>query len=238
MSDYLYIPESLCKLIFEISKPTLFKMPFYCYGLDLSKTLHLHIDQQLDHPQKIAQAHPKRQHEYLCGRILAQAVLKHHFGLNRPITSMQEHLPIWPTHVLGSISHSQNKLIVALSDKASYLGIDIEHWVTSKFAQESAHLILTPSELELWKVKVSKFFDFSQFVSLIFSVKESLYKAVYPIAKQYIDFLEAFVVDIDFENKKLTLAFTSEIQQRYQLLERYDGGWKVEQDCILTWVFP
>lgn len=237
VSDYLYIPESLCKLIFEISKPTLFKMPFYCYGLDLSKTLHLHIDQQLDHPQKIAQAHPKRQHEYLCGRILAQAVLKHHFGLDRPITSMQEHLPIWPTHVLGSISHSQNKLIVALSNNAIYLGIDIEHWVSSEFAQESAHLILTPSELELWKIKASEFFDFSQFVSLIFSVKESLYKAVYPIAKQYIDFLEASVVDIDFENQKLFLVFTSEIRNRHQLLEHYQGGWKVEQDHIMTWVF-
>jgi len=237
VSDYLYIPESLCKLIFEISKPTLFKMPFYCYGLDLSKTLHLHIDQQLKPPKLIAQAHPKRQHEYLYGRILAQAVLKHHFGLDQPLTSLHEHLPIWPTHVLGSISHSQNKLIVALSDKASYLGIDIEHWVTSKFAQESAHLILTPSELELWKIKAYEFFDFSQFVSLIFSVKESLYKAVYPLAKQYIDFLEAFVVDIDFENQKLILAFAPEIRNRYQLLEQYQGGWKVEQDYIMTWIF-
>lgn len=237
VSDYLYIPESLCKLIFEISKPTLFKMPFYCYGLDLSKTLHLHIDQQLKPPKLIAQAHPKRQHEYLCGRILAQAVLSHHFGLDQPLTSMHEHLPVWPTHVLGSTSHSQNKLIIALSDKASYLGIDIEHWVSSEFAQESAHLILTPSEFELWKVKVFECIDFAQFVSLIFSVKESLYKAVYRIAKQYIDFLEASVVDIDFENQTLTLAFTSEIRNRYQLLEHYQGGWKVEQDYIMTWVF-
>jgi len=237
VSDYLYIPESLCGLVFEISKPILFKMPFYCYGLDLSKTLHLHIDQQLKPPKLIAQAHPKRQHEYLYGRILAQAVLKHHFSLDQPLTSMHEHLPVWPTHVLGSISHSQNKLIVALSNNANYLGIDIEHWVSSEFAQESTHLILTPFEFELWKIKAYEFFDFSQFVSLIFSVKESLYKAVYPIAKQYIDFLEASVVDIDFENKKLTLAFTSEIQQRYQLLERYDGGWKVEQDYIMTWIF-
>ncbi len=237
VSDYLYIPESLCGLIFEISKPILFKMPFYCYGLDLSKTLHLHIDQQLEHPPKIVQAHPKRQHEYLCGRILAQAVLKHHFGLDQPLTSMHEHLPVWPPHVLGSISHSQNKLIVALSDKAGYLGIDIEHWVTPEFAQESTHLILTPSEFDLWKGKAAEFFDFARYVSLIFSVKESLYKAVYPTAKQYIDFLEASIVDINFENQTLTLTFLPEIQQRYQLLEQYQGGWAVEQDHIMTWVF-
>jgi enterobactin synthetase component D len=237
VSDYLYISESLCSLIFEISKPILFKMPFYCYGLDLSKTLHLHIDQQLEHPPKIVQAHPKRQHEYLCGRILAQAVLKHHLDLDQPLTSMYEHLPVWPTHVLGSISHSQNKLIVALSHNAIYLGIDIEHWVSSEFAQESAHLILMPSEIELWKIKASKFFDFSQFVSLIFSVKESLYKAVYPIAKQYIGFLEASIVDINLKNQTLTLSFLPEIQQSYQLLEQYQGGWAVEQDYIMTWVF-
>ncbi|WP_347016036.1 4'-phosphopantetheinyl transferase superfamily protein [Acinetobacter seifertii] len=237
MSHYLYIPEQLSKSIFEISNPIFFTSELFCYGLDLSKTHHLHIDQRLDHPLKIAQAHPKRQQEYLYGRVLAQAILSHHFGLDQSITSMHEHLPIWPTHVLGSISHSQNKLIVALSNNAIYLGIDIEHWVTSEFAQESANLILTPSEFDLWKSKASEFFDFARYVSLIFSVKESLYKAVYPTAKQYIDFLEASIVDINFENQTLTLTFLPEIQQRYELLEQYQGGWTIEQDHIMTWVF-
>lgn len=237
MSNYLYIPEQLSKSIYEISSPIFFTSELFCYGLDLSQTTHLHLDQQLEHPLKIAQACVKRKNEYLYGRVLAQAVLNHHFGLDQSITSMHEHLPIWPTHVLGSISHSQNKLIVALSNNAVYLGIDIEHWVTSEFAQESAHLVLTPSEFDLWKNKAAEFFDFAGYVSLIFSVKESLYKAVYPTAKQYIDFLEASIVDIDFENQILTLNFLTEIQQRYQLLEQYQGGWVVEQDHILTWVF-
>lgn len=237
MSNYLYIPEQLSKSIYEISNPIFFTSELLCYGLDLSQTMHLYIDQQLEHPLKIAQACVDRKNEYLCGRVLVQAVLNHHFGLDQPITSMYEPLPIWPSHVLGSISHSQNKLIVGLSNSALYLGIDIEHWVTSEFAQESAHLILTPSEFDLWKSKAAEFFDFARYVSLIFSVKESLYKAVYPTAKQYIDFLEASIVDINFENQKLTLTFLPEIQQCYQLLEQYQGGWAVEQDHIMTWVF-
>lgn len=237
VSHYLYIPEPLSKSIYEISNPIFFTSELFCYGLDLSKTHHLHIDQQLEHPLKIAQARVERKNEYLCGRVLAQAVLSHHFGLDQSITSMHEHLPIWPSHVLGSISHSQNKLIVALSNNANYLGIDIEHWVTSEFAQESAHLVLTPSEFDLWKNKAVEFFDFACYVSLIFSIKESLYKAVYPTAKQYIDFLEASIVDINFENQTLMLTFLPEIQQRYQLLEYYDGGWTIEQDHIMTWVF-
>lgn len=237
MSHYLYIPEQVSKSIYEISSPIFLTSELFCYGLDLSQTKHLHIDQRLEHPLKIAQARVERKNEYLCGRVLAQAILNHHFGLDQPITSMYEPLPIWPSHVLGSISHSQNNLIVALSCHAVYLGIDIEHWVTSKFAQESAHLVLTPSEFDLWKNKAAEFFDFAHYVSLIFSIKESLYKAVYPTAKQYIDFLEASIVDINFENQKLTLTFLPEIQQRYQLLEQYQGGWAVEQDYIMTWVF-
>ncbi|QNX10347.1 4'-phosphopantetheinyl transferase superfamily protein [Acinetobacter seifertii] len=237
MSNYLYIPEQISKSIYEISSPIFLTSQLFCYGLDLSQTTHLHIDQRLEHPLKIAQARVERKNEYLCGRVLAQAVLNHHFGLDQSITSMHEHLPIWPTHVLGSISHSQNKLIVALSSNAVYLGIDIEHCVTSEFAQESAHLILTPCELELWKNKACECFDFAHYVSLIFSIKESLYKAVYPTAKQYIDFLEAFILDINFKNQTLTLTFLQEIQQRYQLLEQYEGGWAVEQNHIMTWVF-
>lgn len=237
MSNYLYIPEQLSKSIYEISNPIFFTSELFCYGLDLSQTMHLHIDQRLEHPLKIAQARVERKNEYLCGRVLAQAVLNHHFSLDQPITSMHEALPIWPSHVLGSISHSQNKLIVALSNNAIYLGIDIEHWVTSEFAKESAHLILTPSEFALWKTRACEFFDFAGYVSLIFSIKESLYKAVYPTAKQYIDFLEASIIDINFENQTLTLNFLLEIQQRYQLLEQYQGGWTIEQDHIMTWVF-
>lgn len=237
VSNYLYISEQISKSIYEISNPIFLTSGLFCYGLDLAKTQHLHIDQQLEHPLKIAQARVERKNEYLCGRVLAQAILNHHFGLDQPITSMHEHLPIWPSRVLGSISHSQNKLIVALSNNAIYLGIDIEHWVTSEFAQESAHLILTPSEFDLWKTKACEFFDFAHYVCLIFSIKESLYKAVYPTAKQYIDFLEASLVDINFENQTLTLTFLPEIQQRYQLLEQYQGGWAVEQDHIMTWVF-
>jgi 4'-phosphopantetheinyl transferase EntD len=237
LSNYLYIPEQISKSIYEISSPIFLTSQLFCYGLDLSQTTHLHIDQRLEHPLKIAQARVERKNEYLCGRVLAQAVLNHHFRLDQPVTSMYEPLPIWPTHVLGSISHSQNKLIVALSNNAIYLGIDIEHWVTSEFAQESAHLVLTPSEFDLWKGKATEFFDFSHYVSLIFSVKESLYKAVYPTAKQYIDFLEASVTNIDFENQTLMLTFLPEIQQRYQLLEQYQGGWTIEQDHIMTWVF-
>lgn len=237
MSHYLYIPEQISKSIYEISSPIFLTSELFCYGLDLSQTKHLHIHQHLEHPQKIAQAGIARKNEYLCGRVLAQAVLNYHFGLYQPITSMHEPLPIWPTHVLGSISHSKNKLIVALSNNAVYLGVDIEHWVTSEFAQESAHLVLTPSEFDLWKSKACEFFDFARYVSLIFSVKESLYKAVYPTAKQYIDFLEASIIDINFENKTLTLTFLPEIQQRYQLLEQYQGGWVVERDHIMTWVF-
>lgn len=237
VSHYLYIPEQISKSIYEISSPIFLTSELFCYGLDLSQTKHLHIDQRLEHPLKIAQARIERKNEYLCGRVLAQAVLNHHFGLDQPITSMYEPLPIWPTHVLGSISHSQNKLIVALSNNAVYLGIDIEHWVTSESAQESAHLVLTPSEFDLWKTKACEFFDFARYVSLIFSVKESLYKAVYPTAKQYIDFLEASIVDVNFKNQTLTLSFLTEIQQRYQLLEQYEGGWVVEQNHIMTWVF-
>ncbi|MBJ9425484.1 4'-phosphopantetheinyl transferase family protein [Acinetobacter seifertii] len=237
MSHYLYIPEQISKSIYEISSPIFLTSELFCYGLDLSQTTHLHIDQRLEHPLKIAQARVERKNEYLCGRVLVQAVLNHHFGLDQPITSMHEPLPIWPSHVLGSISHSQNKLIVALSCHAVYLGIDIEHWVTSEFAQESADLVLTPSEFDLWKSKACEFFEFARYVSLIFSIKESLYKAVYPTAKQYIDFLEASIVDINFENQTLTLTFLPEIQQRYQLLEQYQGGWVVEQDHIMTWVF-
>lgn len=100
--------------------------------------------------------------------------------------------PRWPESISGSISHKKGRVIIAVaaSKEVRSLGVDIEVLMETEQAERVATRILTPDEL--LHVHPS---HIAKTVSLIFSAKESLYKALYPDVKRYIDFQGAEIVD-------------------------------------------
>ena len=168
--------------------------------------------------------------------MLAQAILKQYFNETHSITSLQYKLPIWSDGIIGSISHSNDLVVVAISSHSKYLGIDLEYIVATSFSEESMQLILTQFEQELWQTGKIEHLSFCEYLTLIFSLKESLYKAVFPVAQSYIDFLEATVVEIDIKRQMVRLKFNQDIQQRYKLRFEYQGFWVFQQDHVITWV--
>ena len=126
--------------------------------------------------------------------------------------------------------------MVAISSQTECLGIDLEHIVDITFVQESAQLILTQSEQTLWQREKTMFISFREYLTLIFSLKESLYKAVYPITQSYIDFLEVAVVRIDIEKQIAIFKFDEKIQKNHGLYTEYQGFWNFKDDYVVTWV--
>ncbi|TVT81648.1 4'-phosphopantetheinyl transferase family protein [Acinetobacter colistiniresistens] len=190
----------------------------------------------LERPDYLIHASTKRLNEFFAGRILAQAILKQHFDCSIGITSEQSKLPLWPQGLIGSISHSDDLVIVAISSHSEYLGIDIERIVETSFAEESAALILTPFEQSLWQTEISQALNFCEYLTLIFSLKESLYKAVYPVAQNYIDFLEAEMVEMNLTKQSVMLKFDQKIMRRYGLRHEYCGFWQFNNDSVITYV--
>lgn len=209
---------------------------FITYQIDLESlnTLSLNFDEH--HPTYLRQACKKRIIEFCSARLLAQMMLRRHFKVTTSITSLTEKLPQWPLGIKGSISHSQNKVVVVVSTQVHDLGIDIEHWVDQDFAEQSVHLILNQTELRLWELQAGAKLNFVQFLTLSFSIKESLYKAVYEKVQQYIDFLEVHITEIDCLKQKLTLKFDPVLQKKFYLKHEYKGFWRSEEDYVLTWI--
>ncbi|WHP06164.1 MULTISPECIES: 4'-phosphopantetheinyl transferase family protein [Acinetobacter] len=223
--------------LLEAAQPIALAEQVVNYTLELMDIPQIWQQYDLARPDYLLNAVPKRLNEFYAGRILAQAILQQHFSCLDSITSMSERLPIWPKGFKGSISHSNNKLVVAVSAQADYLGIDIEHIVDENFAKDSAALILTQSEQALWQTGQIQGLSFCEYLTLIFSLKESLYKAVYPVAQSYIDFLEAFVEQIDMENQSVQFSFCPKVREKYGLLEQHQGYWQIQDNTVLTWVF-
>ena len=237
MNNVIVFPKSLNLKVLEHSHIISLSALTICYSAEISKLRQLGLFDHIEKPDYLENAAQTRCDEFFAGRILAQAILEQYFNEIRAITSVQHKLPIWSAGITGCISHSKNTVVVVISNQAEYLGIDIENRVNKSFAEDSTAFILSEFEQQLWQTGQIQGLSFCEYLTLIFSIKESLYKAVYPIAQQYIDFLEASVVQINLEHQSVQLSFCLEVQQKYSLLECYQGYWKIQGDVILTWVF-
>ena len=112
--------------------------------------------------------------------------------------------PKWPTNIVGSISHTSSEAIavVASPHHHSALGVDIENWIELDVAQEIYSTILNDGEIELARCSTM---DFHRVLTLVFSAKESLYKALFPSVRKYFGFECASVVSVNLSTGECTL---------------------------------
>ena len=137
-------------------------------------------------PLALRSAHPKRQNHYLNGRLAMQCAL-HVFGRVTWVTSKANGSLAMPEGFSGSISHSEQFVaaVVARAQDHQELGVDCEEWILSEVAQDVWRHILTPNER-----------CFKGHLSLVFSAKESIYKA-YSNKLGFFDFGDVEITAID-----------------------------------------
>jgi 4'-phosphopantetheinyl transferase EntD len=131
----------------------------------------------------VSRAVPKRIREFAAGRALARVALRD-LGVDAgPIQSSPERYPLWPEGVVGSISHSDRLVAVALSRSSVYrsIGIDVER--EAAVPASIIRMIITPAE----RAAITSD-DPVEAATVLFSCKESLYKAIYPCTHEFLDF--------------------------------------------------
>ncbi|QXH52742.1 4'-phosphopantetheinyl transferase superfamily protein [Pseudomonas fakonensis] len=131
----------------------------------------------------------KRQAEYLAGRVCAREALRLLDGRDYVPATHEDRSPIWPAGIRGSITHGQGWAAAVVGAQVAGLGLDQESLLTEERAERLAGEILTAAELHR--------LDRSQqalTVTLTFSLKESLFKALYPITGQRFYFEHAEVL--------------------------------------------
>ncbi|MFB4393015.1 MULTISPECIES: 4'-phosphopantetheinyl transferase [unclassified Pseudomonas] len=153
----------------------------------------------------------KRQAEYLAGRVCARAALQHLDGRDYVPATHEDRSPIWPAGIRGSITHGQGwaAAVVASTDRCGGLGLDQETLLDAERAERLAGEILTPAELQrLDPAQVGLA------VTLTFSLKESLFKALYPITLKRFYFEHAEVLE-----------WSADGQARLRLLTDLSAQW-------------
>jgi len=147
----------------------------------------------LPHHQQLAHAARKRQAEHLAGRLAAAHALQQ-LGVSAVPGIGVNGEPLWQRGIVGSITHSGTlAMAVAVKDENSMVGIDCEALLTPHEAQEIKEGIINRAEEA---ILVQSGYPFALALTLAFSAKESLFKALYPTLKEYMGFDSASVTAV------------------------------------------
>jgi 4'-phosphopantetheinyl transferase EntD len=150
----------------------------------------------------VSTACEKRQADFLTGRYCARKSMEA-IGLTAafvPVSSSRA--PLWPSSVVGSITHTEGycAALVGLSERFLSIGIDGQRITCGRISDGMKKLILRDDED--WQNDLE--------LNLVFSAKESLFKCLNPLVEKFFGFHCASVTSIDSEQK----TFSIELKER------------------------
>jgi len=182
-------------------------------------------------PSRLQQAVSKRRAEYLASRLLVRSVMAELGMADFILTNAPDRSPCWPAGVQASLSHSAGVVVVAATRQPCAIGVDVEQFMSETTAQETAELLMNEQEQQLLQtLPVS----FSAAATLLFSLKESLYKALWPQLHQPMDFLDAELVSVDFAQQRATLRLTQNFSGCFAHGTLLEAGFMWRDNQVIT----
>ncbi len=140
----------------------------------------------------VERAVERRRSEFRAGRACAKRALR---ALGRPtaaIPSGSDRAPIWPEHTVGAITHCDGYCAAAVADfgegRRQLLGLGIDAEVIQRLQSDVMSLIASERE-QLMLAGLPTPGD-GRWAAALFSVKESIHKAIYPSTGVRLDFLD------------------------------------------------
>ncbi|MDO9181796.1 MAG: 4'-phosphopantetheinyl transferase superfamily protein, partial [Bacteriovorax sp.] len=149
--------------------------------------------------------------------------------LSLPIS--ESRAPLWPVDIVGSITHNHSLVGAAVSKNTELLGVGIDFEVMDRVKCEMGRYICGPQDL-----KSHADLSDTEILTLIFSAKESLYKALYPSVNCFFGFNAAAVKEINFLEGSFIIELVSQINLNFGPSGRsqFQGRFLIQDNNCLT----
>jgi 4'-phosphopantetheinyl transferase EntD len=187
-------------------------------------------------PDSVASSVRRRQAEFFYGRLAARIALER-IGIaakELPIGAMRE--PLWPNGVIGSITHCDGWAAAAVEvlGAPGGLGIDIERIVDVDRMDAVLDSAVLPGERVLLR-SIAPSLSLQLLTTLVFSAKESLFKAAFPSVRRLFDFDAARTVALDADACQLRLCLCEELGPEFRRGREFAVDFRViAPDVVLT----
>ncbi|MGA7704658.1 MAG: 4'-phosphopantetheinyl transferase superfamily protein [Solirubrobacteraceae bacterium] len=183
--------------------------------------------------QVVARAVEKRRREFTTARMCAREALQALGFAAVAIPTGERGEPLWPTGALGSITHCENYrgAAVARSSEIVALGIDAEP--NAPLPDGLIGDIAKPEELPYLR-RLAEERPEVHWDRLLFSAKESVYKAWFPLARRWLGFEDAVVVLDPRAHSFQARLLVPGPQMEHGPLRTLSGRWMDRDGIILT----
>lgn len=186
-------------------------------------------------PAHLQKAVKKRRAEYLASRVCVR------YGLcllgidNYVLGNDADRAPLWPAGFSGSLSHTHQRisLLLAPVNSGKLLGIDCEQLIRPETAKEMQEMIINAEESDILQ---HSGLPFATALTLAFSVKESLYKAIFPRLREFMDFSSAEIVDYSPAAGTIVLKLARTFSREFPVGRLFTGHVQPGQDEVLSWI--
>lgn len=181
----------------------------------------------------VERAVEKRRREFATGRACARAALARLGIPPGPIPAGERGEPTWPAGVVGSITHCDGYRAAAVARGDDLLSIGIDAEPHAPLPEGLIGDIARPEELPML-AELSRRRPETHWDRLLFSAKESVYKAWFPLAEAWLGFEDA-VLTIDRDGggfaARLLVPGPS---VGGQSIDRFEGRWLVRDGLVVT----
>ena len=148
----------------------------------------------------------KRIRDFAAGRSCARLALAQ-FGITDfALRVAEDRRPVWPSSVVGSISHTEGLCVAAVGRRNAFLSVGIDCEVVGHVTSELHATIFTEAEAA-WVDSVPDT-QREAASTLIFSAKEAFYKCQYPLTGEWLDFADLEIQPVDLTRRRATFQTT------------------------------
>ena len=166
-------------------------------------------------PPQIKRAVKKISAEYFYGRLAARyATERFGFTDNLPINA--DRSPKWPEGLHGSISHCEGEAIAVALPKTDCAGVDVdvEKIATGDALTALKSMVVNKEELQRLQ-QYQHVFAEAILLTLVFSAKESFYKAAYPQVQRFFGFEALRFQSLNADKQHVTFTVMKDLRVQF-----------------------
>jgi 4'-phosphopantetheinyl transferase EntD len=194
----------------------------------------LDIELLPEEERALGRAVDKRRREFTTGRACAREALARLGVRSTAIGSGRNGEPLWPSGVVGSITHCEGYRACAVASARAVLTIGIDAERDARLSDGVWAEVARGRERDLRGATSSPVRSGPHLDAVLFSAKEAVYKAWFPLAGRRLGFddveLSLDLVNAEFRAKLLVPGLVVD----GVMLSEFRGAWAVEEGVICT----
>jgi len=180
----------------------------------------------------VARAIESRRREFSIGRACARSALSKLGFPPCAVPSGPDREPLWPSGIVGSITHCAGFCAAAVALQEDYVTLGIDAEVDEELPSGVLELISVNEERN-WLITAPRHLNWGR---LFFSAKESIFKAWFPLTREWLGFEDAVVTFIP-DDGTFVARLPNTLMPTRNCARELRGRFSIANGLILTAVF-